>query len=152
MFGLDSCFNGEACKVVSITHGKKQRLNIPLTEMEVFLIMRSWKNIQGKIIETGMPVFLRSVVGTGMLMFLRSVVGAGMLMFLRSVVGTGMFVFLRSVVGTGMFVFLRSVVGTGMFVFLRLVVGTGMLVFVSFWNINDVTSPVSFFYYSQSLP
>ncbi|KAI0215218.1 hypothetical protein LSAT2_032724 [Lamellibrachia satsuma] len=82
MFGLDSCFNGEACKVVSITQGKKQRLNIPLTEKEVFTIMRSWKNIQGKIIETGILMFLRSVVGTGMLMFLGSVVGTGMLVIL----------------------------------------------------------------------
>ena len=59
---LGGCLDGHACKVVSIVQGKKQRLNIPLTEKEILTIMRSWKNIQGKIVETGILMFLRSVV------------------------------------------------------------------------------------------
>ena len=54
------CFGGEVCTIDSMP-GKTQRLSIPLTEREIFTIMRSWKNIQGKMVETGIFMFLRLV-------------------------------------------------------------------------------------------
>ncbi|KAI0215221.1 hypothetical protein LSAT2_032727 [Lamellibrachia satsuma] len=40
-------------------HEIAKPLKMPLTEREVIVMMRSWKNVQNKIVETGMATFLR---------------------------------------------------------------------------------------------